>query len=110
MTEILWIFVNFSADDDPQVLHELLVPNYNILNLINNSLIIFGQGEHFDDVIVRNILWIFGNMIGDKTPQVFTLIANNTDLLNFLMGVINWPIGMPTIIMEILPWLVNSIT
>lgn len=110
VNEIVWIFVNFSADDDPNVLAEVLLPSYGFLTLINSCLLTYGQGDAFDDLLVRNILWIFGNLLGDTNPQVYEAVMNGTDLKDFLIGVTGWPPGMPSLIMVILPWLINSIT
>jgi len=44
--------VNFSADDDSRVLEELILPHYGLLGMINQTLLIYGQGENFDDTIV----------------------------------------------------------
>lgn len=110
VSEMMWIIVNLSADDDPQVVQEMLVPHYNLLGLVNQCLLIYGQGDTFDDNIVRNILWVFGNMIADTSAQVYEILMNATDLHDFLVGVVGWPTGMPSSIMMILPWLMNSIT
>jgi hypothetical protein len=63
--------VNFSADDDSRVLEELILPHYNFLALINQTLHIYGQGENFDDTVVQNVLWVLGNLIAEKNPEMF---------------------------------------
>jgi len=102
--------VNFSADDDPNVLTEVLIPHFCFLNSINKCLFIYGQGDTFDDMIVRNILWIFGNLLGDQNQEIYKAVMNGTDLKDFLTAVAGWPTGMPSSIMIILPWLINSMT
>jgi hypothetical protein len=39
---MMWIMVNLSADDDPQVVQEMLVPHHNLLGLVNQCLLIYG--------------------------------------------------------------------
>jgi hypothetical protein len=48
-------------------------------------------------------------MIADTNAKVFEALMNATDFYDFLRGVVGWPTGMPSSIMMILPWLMNSI-
>lgn len=61
-------------------------------------------------MIVQNILWVLGNLVSEKDESILKMIFENTDLLNFLNGILKWPAPMPSTLMLILPWIFNSIS
>jgi len=106
---MLRILVNFSADDNSNVLQELMLPHYEFLTFINKCLVQYSSSENLDDQLVANVLWILGNLIGDNDSQISTAVMENTDLFNFINTIAQIQKPLASNLMTIVPWLINSI-
>lgn len=107
---MIWILVNFSADDDSRVLEELTQPHYQFLYHLNRCLQVYSSESCFDDLIVQNLIWIFGNLIGEQKAEYFNAILENTDILAFFHSLLSWQQPIPSNIMQIMPWTINNMT
>jgi hypothetical protein len=80
--------VNFSADDDNRVMIELMVPHFEYLSMINQCLTLYASGECFDEIIVHNVIWFFGNMLGDRSPDFYCAVIEHTDFVAFVSSIV----------------------
>ena len=81
--------MNLSADDDSQILIEMMVPHFQYLQLMNQCLTLYASGDCFDDIIIHNVIWFFGNIIGDKTPDFCCGVIEATDFIAFLNSLVS---------------------
>jgi hypothetical protein len=59
---------------------------------------------------VQNLIWIFGNLIGEQKAEYLNAILENTDILAFFHSLLSWQPPIPSNIMQIMPWTINNIT
>ena len=109
--EVLSIILNITADDDSNVLAEIMVPHHGFLPMINHCLHVYSQsGDSFDDEILNKVLWIIGNLIGEGQAETILAIFENTLLYNTLQAISQWGHGIPSNLLSILSWLLNTIS
>lgn len=89
INEILGVLINFSADDDSQIISDLMMYDYvACLDVVLRTYSNIQCKETFNDTLINNTLWILGNIIGDSNPEYIINIMENTCLIEFLGSLI----------------------
>jgi hypothetical protein len=83
----------------------LLRPDFNLLGHLNACLL----ASYQDEGMLLNLLWTFGNLLGELNPVLTHDLLTKTDLLDFMCQVqARYAMLTPTL-MKILPWLCQNI-
>jgi hypothetical protein len=98
--------VNFSSEDvDSRVIGCLLEPSLDLLREVNFA---FSQ-EFCDDIVLTNVVWFLTNLIGEKNPEITSMILKRTDILDFMLMVTSKYQALTAPLMKLLPWLCSNI-